>query len=160
MYQRILLAYDGSIEGRLALREGALLARRCGARIFLLSIVAGTRGLQIAEAVQAGCIARGEETYKAVLQEGIARLKALGFDPVAKLVTGEPGREIAAFASEVRADLVIVGHRKQGALSRWWSGSTGAYLTDQISCSVLFSRSIIDDEAFQIEAQMLREPAL
>jgi nucleotide-binding universal stress UspA family protein len=27
MYKRILLAYDGSIEGRTALREGALLAR-------------------------------------------------------------------------------------------------------------------------------------
>jgi nucleotide-binding universal stress UspA family protein len=28
MYRRILLAYDGSIEGRVALREGALLAKR------------------------------------------------------------------------------------------------------------------------------------
>ena len=35
MYKRILLAYDGSVEGRTALREGALLARQCGAEVFL-----------------------------------------------------------------------------------------------------------------------------
>ena len=34
MYKRILLAYDGSLEGRTALREGALLARQCGAQVF------------------------------------------------------------------------------------------------------------------------------
>jgi len=34
MYKRILLAYDGSIEGRTALREGALLARQCSAEVF------------------------------------------------------------------------------------------------------------------------------
>jgi len=41
MYHRILLAYDGSREGRTALREGALLARRYGAAVYLLSVVAG-----------------------------------------------------------------------------------------------------------------------
>ena len=40
MYKRILLAYDGSVEGRTALREGALLARQCGAEVFLLSVLA------------------------------------------------------------------------------------------------------------------------
>ena len=39
MYKRILLAYDGSVEGRTALREGALLARQCGADVFLLSVL-------------------------------------------------------------------------------------------------------------------------
>ena len=38
MYKRILLAYDGSREGLVALREGALLAKRQGARVFLLSV--------------------------------------------------------------------------------------------------------------------------
>ena len=37
---RIVLAYDGSREGRSALREGALLARKLGAQVFLLSVVA------------------------------------------------------------------------------------------------------------------------
>ena len=40
MYKRSLLAYDGSVEGRTALREGALLARQCRANVFLLSVLA------------------------------------------------------------------------------------------------------------------------
>ena len=35
MYRKILLAYDGSTEGRRALREGAALARHCNAEVFL-----------------------------------------------------------------------------------------------------------------------------
>jgi nucleotide-binding universal stress UspA family protein len=40
MYKRILLACDGSVEGRTALREGALLGRQCGAKVLLLSVLA------------------------------------------------------------------------------------------------------------------------
>ena len=39
MYKKVLLAYDGSIEGRRALREGAKLAQLCRAEVFLLAVV-------------------------------------------------------------------------------------------------------------------------
>ena len=39
MYKKVLLAYDGSIEGRRALREGAKLAQMCRAEVFLLAVV-------------------------------------------------------------------------------------------------------------------------
>jgi nucleotide-binding universal stress UspA family protein len=38
MYKKVLLAYDGSIEGRLALREGAKLAQLCRAEVFLVIV--------------------------------------------------------------------------------------------------------------------------
>jgi nucleotide-binding universal stress UspA family protein len=157
LYKRIVLAYDGSREGRTALREGALLALRCKAQIYLLSVVAGATGLRMAESVSAGAIVQCEEGYRDVLDEGVERLKTLGFSPVAKLVTGEPVQEIAAFAQEVGADLVVVGHRRQSMLSRWWSGSSGAYLIDHVKCTVLVARNLIGDEAFQAELARLRE---
>ena len=49
MYNKILLAYDGSIEGRRALREGARIAQLCRAEVFLLAVVevsAGTGTLE------------------------------------------------------------------------------------------------------------------
>ena len=49
MYKRILLAYDGSVEGRTALREGALLAKQCGAEVFLLSVLTDTGTLLLSE---------------------------------------------------------------------------------------------------------------
>src|SRR6267143_6618145 len=39
LHKKVLLAYDGSIEGRRALREGAKLAQFCGAEVFLLAVV-------------------------------------------------------------------------------------------------------------------------
>ena len=65
-----------------------------------------------------------------VLNGGVARLKQLGFDPVAKMVRGEHAKEIGAFATQIGADLIVLGHRRQSAFDRWWSGPKGAYLMD------------------------------
>ena len=86
MYKRILLAYDGSVEGRTALREGALLARRCGAEVFLLSVLVDPGTFVLTEVALAGASVQMEDDFIEVLNEGVARLRALGFDPVAKLV--------------------------------------------------------------------------
>jgi nucleotide-binding universal stress UspA family protein len=149
MYARILLAYDGSLEGRTALREGALLAKGCGAKVFLLSVVSETAGLRIGESAFPGAVMHERNSYKSVFDDGVERLKRLGFEPVAKLVEGEPALEISAFAKRVSADLVVVGHRRQTLVERWWSGSTGAYLLDNIGCSLLVARRVFTDEEFQ-----------
>ena len=63
MYKRVLLAYDGSVEGRTALREGALLARQCGAEIFLLSIVTDPNAVLFAAAAQVGAYLPIEDDF-------------------------------------------------------------------------------------------------
>ena len=151
MYRRIVLAYDGTREGRAALREGAMLARRCGAEVHLLSVVPNASGVQFAESVQGGAIDRLHDTYKIILNEGLERLEQLGFKPSSKLVIGDPAEQIGAFAREIGADLVVVGHRKQKLIQRWWSGSSGAYLVDHLGCSLLIGRNNISDEAFAAE---------
>jgi nucleotide-binding universal stress UspA family protein len=149
MYRRIVLAYDGSREGRRALREGALLAKGCGAEVFLLSVVAETAGIKIGESAVAGAVAQEHAAYQAILEEGVQRLREHGCEAHARLVQGEPAREIAAFAREACADLVVVAHRKMSTVARWWSGSTGAYLLDHIGCSLLVARNDISDEQFE-----------
>ena len=151
MYRRIVLAYDGTREGRAALREGALLARRCGSEVYLLSVIPNDTGVQFAESVQGGPIDRLQDTYKDILKEGLERMKEFGFSPHARLVIGDPAEQIGAYAREVGADLVVVGHRKQKLLQRWWSGSSGAYLVDHLGCSLLVGRNAISEEAFAAE---------
>jgi nucleotide-binding universal stress UspA family protein len=51
----------------------------------------------------------------------------------------EPNEAIGAFARETGADLVIIGHHHRTAFSRWWHGSVGHSLLDQLSCSLLVS---------------------
>jgi len=45
VYKKILLAYDGSIEGRRALREGQTIAQLCGAEVLLLAGVEASGGI-------------------------------------------------------------------------------------------------------------------
>jgi len=63
MYKRILLAYDGSVEGRTALREAALLAKQCDAKVFLLSVLADDGTLLLSEVPLAGATGRMKEDF-------------------------------------------------------------------------------------------------
>lgn len=151
MFKRILLAYDGSLEGAVALREGALLAKRTGARVFILSVVPEGASVRVVEGIHGGVMAQQLNSYDALLQRAVGRLKEFGFDPVGRLVSGDAAREIGKFAKEVRADLVVVGHRRRAMLERWWSGGSGSYISDHLNCSLLIARNVISDEAFEAE---------
>jgi nucleotide-binding universal stress UspA family protein len=93
-------------------------------------------------------IPRGEEE-RALLGRGLTRLGQMGVPCGGAVVFGEPVMEIGARARSFNADLVIVGHRRQGLIERWWSGASGAYLVDNVSCSVLIARRIVSDEEFE-----------
>ena len=147
MYRKILLAYDGSTEGRRALREGAALALRCNAEVFLLAVIdnavaVGTDG------AYAQVIGQEKEAYQAVLDEGVQRLRALGFSPDSRLGWGRPGEVIVTVAREIGADLVVAGHRHKGVLAQWWSDSIGIYLVKHVGCSVLIGQTEFNDEQF------------
>jgi hypothetical protein len=94
--------------------------------------------------------------YKAILAEGVERLKAMGFSPTARLGMGAAGQEIAGVAEEIGANLVVVGHRPTGPLAPWWFGSVGTYLIKHLRCSVLVAQTEISDDQF---AQLLTMPA-
>lgn len=155
MYRRIVLAYDSTLEGRAALREGALVAKRCGARVFLLSVLPASSGVSMAEAAQVGAAERLRDTYASVLEEGLSNLRRLGFMAEGELVRGEPTQEIAKFARAVGADLVVVGHRRRNFLERWWSGASGGYIVDNVDCSLLVAQTTISDTAFEAELRKL-----
>jgi nucleotide-binding universal stress UspA family protein len=88
------------------------------------------------------------EDYKAILNEGCERLKAVGFTPTARLEVGDAGQKIAEVAEEIGAHLVVVGHRPQGTLARWF-GSIGSYLVKRLRCSVLVAQTEISDAEFE-----------
>jgi nucleotide-binding universal stress UspA family protein len=146
MYERVLLASDGTQEGLTALREGALLARDWRARVFLLVVTLNTPGARLADSVHP--IPRGEEE-RALLTRGLARLGEMGVQATGAVASGEPAMEIGAHARSFKADLVVVGHRRQGLMERWWSGASGAYLVDHVPCSVLIARRIVSDQEFE-----------
>src|ERR1700736_6990072 len=102
MYRKVLLAYDGSIEGRRAWVEGAKLAQLCRAEVFLLAVVE-LSSIVTPDAGLAIPIDEQTANYKSILAEGVERLKALGFSPTARLEAGDPGQTIADVAEEIGA---------------------------------------------------------
>jgi nucleotide-binding universal stress UspA family protein len=146
LYKKVLLAYDGSLEGRRALREGARIAQLCGAEVSLLAVAEVSAGTGTLEGAFFP-VTEQVEIYNKILSEGVERLKAMGFSPTARLSIGEAGREIAKVAEEIGANLVVVGHRPDGLLARWFS-SVGTYLVKNLQCSVLIAQTEIGDEEF------------
>jgi len=142
MYKRILLAYDGSREGRRALREGALWAKRSGAEVFVLAITAPMASV---DPMGAPLPPTGE--HEEILREGLAKAAEFGLKAKGEVVTGQPVDIIRRYANGWKADLVVVGHRKRQLLERWWSGPSHSVLSDHLNCSLLISLNQIDDAA-------------
>ncbi len=150
MYKRILLAADGSREGLLALREGALLAAAYQSTVYLLVIDRETPGTRMADGVNP--LPR-ETDRDRLLELGLSRLSRLGVAASGAACAGEPAEIIGRVATRFEPDLVVLGHRRQSLLDRWWSGSTGAYIVDYVNCSVLVARNSISDEDFEARLQ-------
>jgi nucleotide-binding universal stress UspA family protein len=146
VYNRILLAYDGTIEGRRTLREGGLLGKKFGAQIFLLAI---TPAVQVATTLDMAPVT--QEFYERILRDGVEKAKELGLEITAKLTNGDPAREIVAYAKEVKADLVVLSPMRKSFFDRWWAGADQTYLANNLACSVLVSRHVIEDRVFNAE---------
>lgn len=150
MYHTILLAYDGTRECRIALREGAELAVACSASVVLLSVMPISLGLSIGEGFNAGDILTADhERQAAILNEGVTRLHQLGLNAQGRLVLGDPVEQIVAIAREIEADLIVLGHSRRSGISRWWRSSVGASLLDELECSILVAQGKAHDDAPQ-----------
>jgi nucleotide-binding universal stress UspA family protein len=136
MYQKILLAFDGSPDGREALAQAETLASVCGATVHLLAILDPSESMLIVEAMS--LIPDNQRfVIEAVLDEGAKRLRRAGCTATSELKYGKPTEQIILSAREINADLIVVGHRDQGTLSRWLNGSVGESILHEPPCSVL-----------------------
>ena len=140
MYQRILLAYDGSETGQQALLECRDVAQWSQA---VVSLVAVTPLYINMVGVEAGIYdsdlaAEEKEKYTGILNDGLQKLLAAGFHATGEVLLGETVDEIARYARKIDADLIVVGHRHlDGWAARWWRGSVSKSLIEHAPCSVL-----------------------
>lgn len=153
MYEKILLCYDGSREGRLALREGARLAQITGAGVILLAVVETVAGNALAQGADAGALAYQQADFKAILDEGQQRLVSMGLAPEVRMEFGNPVTKIADVAVESGADLVVVGHHQQSLWTRWMSRSVAAGLSDALGCSLLLAQKVVKESDLSARAE-------
>ena len=149
MYQKILLAYDGTTSSSAALRQSADLARYCKAELHLLGVVAITATTAVAGAAVVGGAVAGaypvaneiwaqdHDYLRQALDTAARDLGGQGVSVSTSIRFGSPGIEIATCAHELKADLVVVGHTGKGVLARLFQGSVGAELINNLPCSLL-----------------------
>lgn len=138
MFQTMLLAYDGSQDGREALEQGAELASVNKAYICLLAVISQTYAATLIESdSSARYEAHAFDHERYILTEGEKILHKRGIAAESKLTIGQPAQEIIRIAHEIRAELIVVGHHNRNTFARWWAGSTDEYILAHAPCSLL-----------------------
>ena len=140
MYKRILLAYDGSETGQRALLESGAIAQWGKSEMVLVAVMPPPAAYVGAEGgiYDAGYEKQERQRYDGVLQEGLDRLRDAGREAKGTVLVGDPVGEIARYAAEIGADLIVVGHRHLDSWAqRWWRGSVSKALIEHSPCNVL-----------------------
>jgi nucleotide-binding universal stress UspA family protein len=139
MYRKILMAYNGTREGKSALVECAEIAAFSKAETHLLAVATMPSSMFLTEGfLPEELIEEEKKRMEDVLEEGVASLRERGFSVTGHLAVGEPVEEICRFARELKADLIVLGHRQETSFAaRWWRGSNTATLMDYAPCSLL-----------------------
>ena len=115
MFDRIVIAVDGSDEARRAARRGLQLAQGFDATVEVLSVV-DQKALRLTEtsAEKAQLRERGEAALTEI--EGLA--SEFGQTVTTKLLKGKPAVRISEYADEQDADLIVVGRQGLTGLGR------------------------------------------
>jgi len=137
MYRKVLLCYDGSREGRRALRQGADVVVCMKSDAHLLAICRNLVSSSIPEAVTPALVDAEDTRAQSLLDEGVQWLRERGVNAEGSLEYGNAVDCIAATAESVGADLIVLGHRTRGPLARWWSASDEESLLERVTCSIL-----------------------
>ena len=139
IYQKIVIATDGSEKNLSAVIEGLMLARVSGAKLQVVYVI-DTKALTtgVIEESYAGM-------YDSLREEGeqaLEQVKELAgdLDVETFLLTGKPATEIIRFVKEQGADLLVVGTQGKSGLGKLILGSVAETIIRTAPCSVLVVR--------------------
>ena len=140
MTRPLLLCADGSRHSNLALRAGLDLIGTDGPVIVVTVVhepdpgIAG--GVMAAEAFDAQVQANNEEGDR--LAREVAAELGLA-DAEVRVLAGEPGTQICAFAEDSNARGVVLGTRGHGGLRRALLGSVSDHVVRNATCPVVIT---------------------
>ena len=140
VFQRMLIADDGSPDGEHAANVGVGLAAKVKAEVILLGVVepanvqADGEGLHVDD--PANTRRMMEERFERILTLG----RSMGVTMMMEIVEGDPAEQINKRAAADQVDLIVVGRRPISAVRRWFEGSTSDTVLRDSKCSVLVVR--------------------
>ena len=138
MFQKILVAYDGSDPAGHAFNLALDLAGKYGAKVRVLAVA---RPPEFGEEVETEAVLeKSRKHYHHVLKPLKERAAGLGLAVDYDVVVGHPAERIVIEAEQWGADLIVVGHRGHGLMGRWLLGSIAKQIMHHATCAVLVAR--------------------
>lgn len=118
--QRILLATDGSVHSQAALEATARFAEISGLPVTVLSVPSST-----------------QIDTQQVVDDAVRELQAHGVTVDARVTEGKPDEVIAATATEIGADLVVLGSHGRTGITKLLLGSVSQRVIGALTCPAL-----------------------
>jgi nucleotide-binding universal stress UspA family protein len=139
IYQKIVIATDGSEKNMSAVIEGLMIARVTGAELHIIYVI-DTKALTtgVIEESYAGMYDSLREEGELALDQ--AKELAGDLDVETSLLTGKPATEIARFVKEHGTDLLVIGTQGKTGLGKLILGSVAETIVRTSPCSVLVVR--------------------
>lgn len=140
LFERILIATDGSEKNKNAREEAIKITRACGSALYAVYVI----DTSIYESVPVD--ASFEKVYQQLEKEGeeaVRRVKDLAqdLDVETFVIGGRPAREITRFAVEKKVDLLVIGTQGKSGIERLLLGSVADKVIRTADCPVLVIRS-------------------
>jgi len=141
MYRKIMVAFDGSPESRIALDECANLIQVSGREIHLVCVIHDPSPYLLAgEFVPEPALAVDRSRMETDIKDAAGRLTTRGFSVTTHLEEGEPADVIARMVTALGVDLLIIGHRRSKKFAfRWWRGAMDSLLIERVRCAILIA---------------------
>ena len=134
----VLCAIDWTVASAVALRTALDLAQRCDAHLTLVHVLA-TRHLLFSDSAVLDLAERAQKHASKAENRLRRRVSAEELSRVdVRFVKGTPNRGILDVASEVKADVIVVGVAPRGTVDEALSTSTSGTVLRHATCPVLF----------------------
>ena len=141
MFERILLAYDGSEHSNKAADYAIELAKMHNSKVAILHVrtpyvgypYENLEGLALVEN-------KLKESAEEIVNAATARLEEAGVDFSSKILLGDPANKICEEAEKNNMNLIIIGSRGLTPVSRFLLGSVSSKVISYAYCPVLVVR--------------------
>jgi nucleotide-binding universal stress UspA family protein len=140
MYQRILVAYDGSAGAEAALRQGLGLASALGAELACVLVEEPLPHYAASISEVKGAKERIDEHFRALAKRARDAATLAGVEMETLIRQGHEVETIVTTAKEGAFDLLVVGYHGHSAIFGRIMGSTAQSIVRLAPCPVLLAR--------------------
>ena len=138
IFEKILIATDGSENNRAAVEKGLAIARQCGSIVYVVYVI-DTSIFDSAEPIMSPV---SGDVYTKLKDEGekaVEQVKQIanGMKVETLVLSGRPAHIITEFAGKNNVDMIVVGSQGKSGLERLLLGSVAESIIRMADCMVL-----------------------